>query len=219
MRIAPWILVACVSCGGSQKPAESVADTTSLESKDSNAGKSEAPAASAEPPRASSAPAEPSPAAAAAPAAAPSHPAPSVTGAIDGKPFAPKVARTTGKAQKDGRIVLALDESHTDCSDANAQPQPGDAMLTMLVPWEDGYKADLGSLKRSTPKKAGEITFSRVGPGGKKVVSATFKPSGTVTIVKAPNDSNATGKMKIDLQSGDYMLAGDLDVLVCGPTK
>jgi hypothetical protein len=218
MRIAPWIVVACVSCGGSQKPAESVADTSSLESKDSNGGKTEAPAAAAEPPTTSSAPAEPA-AAAPAPASAPAHPAPSVTGAIDGKPFAPKVARTTGKAQKDGRILLALDESHSDCSDTGTQPQPGDAMLTMLVPWEDGYKADLGSLKRSTPRKAGEITFSRAGTGGKKVISATFKPSGTVTIVKAPNDPNATGKMKIDLQSGDYMLAGDLDVLVCGPTK
>jgi hypothetical protein len=214
-RFPALALVLAASCGGSQKPAETSADTSSLESKESSPPKAETPA-----PSESTAAATPAPASSAeAPAPAPAHPSPSVTGTIDGKPFQPKIARTTGKAQKDGRIVLALDDAHSDCATA-AAAQPGDATLTMLVPWEDGYKVDLGALKRSTPKKAGgEITFSRVGAGGKKEISATFKPSGTVTIVKAPNDPNATGKMKIDLQSGDFMLAGDLDVLVCGPTK
>jgi hypothetical protein len=70
-------------------------------------------------------------------------------------------------------------------------------------------------LKRSTPKKPnGEITFYRTRAGGKKDISPTFKPSGTITIIKTPSES-ASGSMKIDLQSGDYMLAGDLDVLVC----
>jgi hypothetical protein len=48
---------------------------------------------------------------------------------------------------------------------------------------------------------------------------SSFKPSGRVTIVKAPMDKDAVGKMKIDLQSGDYMLAGDLDVQVCVAPK
>ena len=210
--LAPLALVVAFSCGGSQKPSETAADTTSLEAKDSASAKSESATSSASPNAAPEA--APAPAAAAPPAAA-VHAAPSVTGTIDGKPFAPKVARTTGKAQKDGRVLLALDDAHTDCTTA-APAQPGDATLTVLVPWQDGYKVDLGSLKRSTPKKAGgEITFSRAGAAGKKEVSATFKPSGTITIVKAPSDANVTGKMNIDLQSGDFMLAGDLDVLVC----
>jgi hypothetical protein len=214
MRVALVFFVVAVSCGGSQKSADTAADTTSLESKESASPKSEnaaAPAAASAAPAATPADA---PAAAASPAA-PVHPAPSVTGTIDGKPFTPKVARTTGKAQKDGRVLLMLDDAHSDCTTV-AAAQPGDATLTLLVPWQDGYKVDLGSLKRTTPKKpGGEITFSRTGAAGKKEISATFKPSGTVTVVKAATDANPTGKMNIDLQSGDFMLAGDLDVLVC----
>jgi hypothetical protein len=221
MRMAPfaWVLfVGGISCGGAQKPAESSADTASLEAKESPAPKHEGEPAKAAPTASSPAPESPAEVTAPAPSS-PAHSAPSVTGSIDGKSFSPKVARTVGKAQKDGRILLALDESHSDCA-SGAASQPGDATLTMLVPWEDGYKVDLGALKRSTPKKpGGEITFSRSAAGGKKDISATFKPSGTVTIVKAPTDANATGKLKIDLQSGDFMLAGDLDILVCTATK
>ena len=221
-------LASLVSCGAAQKPADS-ADTSSLEGKNAGGGDtSEArggdkPAdnkASDEKPRAAAAapstkadgPAPPAPGSGA-------HPAPAVTGLIDGKPFSPKVARVVGKPQKDGRVLLALDESHSDCT-STASPQPGDGTLTMLVPWQDGYKVDLGSLKRATPKKSGaEITFARAGASGKREISASFKPSGLVTILKAPSDSTATGKMNIDMQSGDYMLAGDLDVLVCPPAK
>lgn len=224
MRIALVIslVLAAFSCGGAQKPSETAADTSSLEAtggtaKDKKSDKTDAPAAPpaavAESPAATTAKDD-----APATAPTPSHPAPTVTGMIDGKPFSPKVARVMGKVQKDGRIVIALEDAHADC--ATAAPAPGDATLTMLVPWENGYKVDLGSLKRSTrAKPSGEITFSRTGAGGKKEISATFKPSGTVTLVKAPTEPNATGKMKLDLQSGEYMLAGDLDVLVCVATK
>ncbi len=213
MRVAlvsTWVLLA--ACGGSNKPADAPStDTSSLEStkpsssKDTpSASDSTAAAASSEPAAAASAPAEDAP--------APAHPAPAVTGSIDGKPFAPTLARVTAKMQKDGRILLTLDEG-TDCSSSS------DATLTMMVPWQDGYKADLGSLKRSTKKGQGEIGFARAAGGGKKRMSKTFKPSGTVTIVKAPMEANAVGKMKIDLQSGDYMLAGDLDIQVCVAPK
>jgi hypothetical protein len=213
---------AAFSCGGSKKNAESAADTASLEASGAG-GKSEsaassAPAEGASESAASSASSS-SPASnsatpgTSAPTAA-THPAPAVTGLIDGKSFNPKVARVTGKPQKDGRVLLTLDEAHSDCS-GPAAAAPGDALLTMLVTAESGYKSDLGSLKRSTPKKPnGEITFYRARAGGKKDISPTFKPSGTITIIKAPSDS-ASGSMKVDLQSGDYMLAGDLDVLVC----
>jgi hypothetical protein len=219
------LFAAAVACGGAKKPAESAADTASLESSGggskpasaapaaaedagSSSGDSSAPSSS---PAANSATTDTS-----APAGS-AHPAPAVTGLIDGKPFTPKIARVTGKPQKDGRVLLTLDETHTDCS-GPATAAPGDAVLTMLVTWENGYKSDLGSLKRSTVKKPnGEITFYRARAGGKKDVSPTFKPSGTVTILKAPSEPMATGSMKIDMQSGDYMLAGDLDVLVCPP--
>ncbi len=214
-------LLMLLACGGAaQKPADSPpedksspAESSASSSADmpgaSSTGESSSHAAAASPASSSaSASSSPSPS---APAAA-VHPVPAVTGSIDGKPFAPKVARIAGPMQKDGRILLALDEN-TDCASA------GGPTLTMMVPWQNGYKADLGSLKRATKKAPGEITFSRVA-GSKKDVSATFKPSGTVTIVSAPMTKDATGKMKIDLQSGDYMLAGDLDIQVCvSPAK
>jgi hypothetical protein len=211
--------ISSLSCGGSQKSAETAADTSSLEAKGSSTVKSEdAPSPS---PSGSSTGGAGSgaDAAGAAQPGAPAHPAPSVTGSIDGKPCLPKIARTVGKVQKDGRIVLALDDAAADCSTTGA-PQPGEARLTLLVPWQNGYKIDLAALRRSTPKKTGgEITFSRGAAGGKKEISATFKPSGTVTVVTAPTDASSVGKINIDLQSGDFMIAGDLDVLVCGPTK
>jgi hypothetical protein len=89
----------------------------------------------------------------------------------------------------------------------------------MVVPWQDGYKVDLASLKRGTKKGTGEIAFVRTSGANKSEVSPGFKPSGTVTILSAPMERNATGKMKIDLQSGDYMLAGDLDIQVCVSPK
>ncbi len=80
-------------------------------------------------------------------------------------------------------------------------------------------KLDLAALKRANKKSSGEIGFARINKAGKKELSSTFKASGRATIVKAPMEQNALGKMKIDLQSGDYMLAGDLDIAVCVAPK
>ncbi len=40
-----------------------------------------------------------------------------------------------------------------------------------------------------------------------------------MTVVSAPMEKGGKGKLKIDLQSGDYMLAGDLDIEVCVSPK
>jgi hypothetical protein len=209
-------LIVLVACGGSKKPAESATESTSTETSassgtdmpaSSDTASADASASSAL--GASSAPETPPPA-----EPAPTHPVPNTTGAIDGKPFAPKMARVTQAAQKDGRIVLTLDE-RTECG--GGDPKPGEALLTLTVPWEDGYKQDLGSLKRG--KKGSEIGFVRVSTNGKKDASATFKPSGRVTVVKAPSEEGALGKINIDMQSGEYMLSGDLDVQICVAPK
>jgi hypothetical protein len=225
--VAVSSMLVFVACGGAGKHAESAGvDTSSLESASAS---SSTASATADPPKAAAATAASStssptatassgpPEASAAADKAPYHPTPSVTGSIDGKPFAPKLARVAGPLQKDGRVLLSLSE-RADCT-LGADLKPGDATLTMLVPWSDGYKVDLGALKRGTKKGSGEIALTRVGAGGKPEVSTTFKPTGRVTIVSAPKDASAFGKMKIDLQSGDYMLAGDLDVQVCVPAK
>jgi hypothetical protein len=221
-------LVALFACGGAtQKPAETESDTASLESK----GSSETSATSSTSSPSSSSSASSSSAstgsgAAASPAAsgteatsapAPFHPVPAATGSIDGKPFSPKLAQISGRMQKDGRLAVVLHEG-SDCIGAN-DAKAGDASMTLMVTWKDGYKVDVGSLQRARGGNLGEAAFVRVGDDKKKNVSKTFKPTGLVTIVSAPTEKDAVGKMKIDLQSGDYMLAGDLDVKLCSAAK
>ncbi len=221
------LVIAPVACGGAQKPAESV-DTSSLESSSSSgeshsagaaaastagaaAGSTSSPAAAGGASPTGSAPSE----AAAAPA--PMHPVPSATGSIDGKPFAPKLAQIAGPLQKDGRVALIIHE-RDDCV-ASSDAKPGDASMMLIVPWKDGYKTDLASLRRAKKGSLGEAAFVRVGDDGKKQVSTTFKPTGLVTVVSASTKTETVGKVKIDLQNGDYMVAGDLDVKVCGSAK
>lgn len=212
-------LLVLLACGGSKKPAESASESPSTESSASSSSEtppsdSAASAASAAP-ASSAAPAE-SAASEAAPAPSSGSSGPNVTGAIDGKPFVPKMARITHPMQKDGRILLTLDE-HLECGGGEANQ--GEGIMTMMVTWEDGYKVDLGSLKRGGKKGGGEISFVRVGAHGKKDPSATFKPTGKITVVKAPMEQNGVGKVNIDLQSGEYMLSGDLDVQACVAPK
>ncbi|HEY1693288.1 MAG TPA: hypothetical protein VGG39_14070 [Polyangiaceae bacterium] len=203
-------LVALVACGGAtQKPASSEADTSSLEAPSGGGAASSSsdssPAGGAAPAKtADAAPAKDAAPAADAPAAAPLHPVPGATGSIDGQPFTPKVAQISGAVQKDGRALVVIHEG----SDCTAAP---DAAISLMVPWKDGYKTDLASLKRAKGASVNEAAFVRT-----KKVSTAFKPTGLVTVVSAPTQKGAVGKMKIDLQSGDYMLAGDLDVVVCG---
>jgi hypothetical protein len=232
MRVTLVSLLVLVGCGGGPKHAAiDPSDTASLESGGSPAAVSDAPASSSasagstggdtgspggsplsslssSPPSSGKDSAAP---AAAAPAAF--HPAPGATGSIDGKPFAPKLAQVFGPVLADGRVVVVLHEG-SDCI-APADAKPGDASMTLMVTWQDGYKVDLGSLLRAK----GEAGFARVGSDKKSHPSKAFKPTGRVTVVSAPKQQNAFGKLKIDLSSGDYILAGDLDVKVCGALK
>jgi hypothetical protein len=211
-----------IACGGSGSPPPQTpsADTTSLESsgssKDKDESKDSTPASSAAPAAAAAPAASAAPAAADAPSsgapAASFHPAPSVTGLIDGNAFTPKVAQILAPMKKDGRIAVTITEA-TDCP-GSGDAKGDHAKLTVVVPWEDGYKVDLSALKLAGKKGPAEISFS-----GKKGAVASFKPSGTVTVVSAPMEKGGKGKLKIDLQSGDYMLAGDLDVEVCVAPK
>jgi hypothetical protein len=231
VSVGPLLLVSLLSMsacgGGAQKPAESV-DTSSLESKSSSASASDeskpaspGSADSAEKPAATAATKGSAPAAApssdsaATPAAV--HPVPGATGSIDGKPFSPKLAQIVGPMQKDGRVTLVLHEG-SDCV-AAGDAKPGDASMLLVVPWQDGYKTDLSALRRAKKGNLGEAAFVRIGDDGKKQVSTTFKPTGLLTVVSAPTKKDSTGKLKIDLQNGDYMVAGDLDVKVCVAAK
>jgi hypothetical protein len=208
-----------IACGGAGSPPAQTpsADTSSLESSGSSSkdeSKDSAPASSAAP-AAAAAPAASAAPAADAPSSAPAasyHPAPSVTGLIDGNAFTPKVAQILAPMKKDGRITVTITEA-SDCP-GSGDAKADHAKLTVVVPWEDGYKVDLSALKLAGKKGPAEISFT-----GKKGAVASFKPSGTVTVVSAPMDKGGKGKLKIDLQSGDYMLAGDLDIQLCVAPK
>ena len=119
--------------------------------------------------------------------------------------------------QKDGRLPIVIHEG-TDCI-GPGDAKPGDASIRLLVPWTDGYKVDLAALKRGKKGNPAEAAFLRVGPDKKSQVSSNFKPTGLLTIVSAPMQKDAIGKLKVDLQSGGYMVAGDLDVKVCVAPK
>ncbi len=204
------VLVACG--GGTAKPSATEADTSSLEGSGASSSSSTTSTTTAAAPAASAAPATAGsssvPASITAAVTGTSvHPVPGATGDIDGKPFSPKLAQLAGPVQKDGRVLIVIHEG----SDCLADAKSSDAALMLMVPWKDGYKTDLSALRRAKGGNLGEAAFLR-----KKQVSSTFKPSGLVTVVSAPTGKDAVGKMKIDLQSGGYILAGDLDVLVCG---
>ncbi|MGH7435619.1 MAG: hypothetical protein ACRENE_08085 [Polyangiaceae bacterium] len=228
--VVPAILMTlCAACGGGdpQKPAASAADTSSLErehesdgpssgspsaassgsSASSGASDDSSPKSAASSSKPSAAGAGDSASTAAAAPASSIHPTPSATGSIDGKPFSPKIGRATAAMQKDGRLLVTLTEG-TDCG---GSPKPGEGTLAMLLEWKDGYKTDVGSLKRGAK---GEVSFSRGG-----AVSKSFKPTGRVTVVSAPTDASATGKIKLDVQSGEFMVSGDVDVLLCVAAK
>ena len=95
----------------------------------------------------------------------------------------------------------------SDCL-APSDAKPGDGSMTLMVPWQDGYKVDLGSLKKAKGRAMNEAAFVRVGADGKNKISSTFAPTGRLTVVSAPTAQNALGKLKLDLSSGDYILAG-----------
>jgi hypothetical protein len=225
MRTSAALAIAFLTaCGGAQKPEASSADTSSLEQQHESAGGASsdtAPAGDDSSSKSSASASTPTaaPTASAAPDSTPAppaggvHPTPSAMGSIDGKPFTPKIARATAAMHKDGRLLVTLTEG-TEGTECGATPKAGEGTLSLLLEWKDGYKTDIGSLRRATKPGGGEVGFSRGAS-----VSRTFKPTGRVTVVSAPTDANATGKLKLDVQSGDFMLAGDLDVLLCVAAK
>jgi thiol-disulfide isomerase/thioredoxin len=142
---------------------------------------------------------------------------PTSRGSIDGQPFAPKLGHIMGKMHKDGRVAVSFTE-RTDCTPL-ANLEPGSGVLTVVVPWKEGYQAQLGAGKRSGKHKAGAISFARMTAARKPQASRSFKPMGTLAVVSAPKSANGVGKVTLDVTSGDYRLVGDFDVDLCGASK
>lgn len=210
----------CSACGGAARPAATETNVATADSLSTPSPVDPKPPSWAGAAPAPTVDATPEP----APAPQPAHPAPTASGNIDGKPFAPRLAQVSGPMQKDGRLLISFTEAD-DCV-TSADAKAGGATLLMMVPWKDGAKLDLAKLKAPNPKAKGfaaamgEVSFIRIGDDGKSnQVSTTFKPAGKATIVSAPMEQNAIGKMTLDLKSGDYALSGDLDIKVCFPPK
>ena len=203
------------ACGGTKKPAEPPESPSSETSSsaasdtatDSDSGSAEAPTAPA-----ASAPAEAAPEAAPAPAS----PSPTVTGTIDGKPFAPKTARIIHPMQKDGRVAVILDE-HSDCNGGDAKP--GEGVLTMTITLEDGYKR-VDSARSSEAERRAEATFCSFGWGRGQErlrggIQAHWSRDG-----RARSDGAERGRqVEPRSTSGDYMLSGDVDLQACVAPK
>jgi hypothetical protein len=213
---------ACAACGGPARPAATESNVATADSLATPSPVDPKPPSWAGAAPAPTADATEAPAPATPPA--PAHPAPTVSGSIDGKPFAPRLAQVSGPMQKDGRLLISFTEAD-DCV-TSADAKAGGATLLMMVPWKDGAKLDLSKLKAPNPKAKGfaaamgEVSFIRIDDDGKSNhVSTTFKPTGKATIVSAPMEANAIGKMTLDLKSGDYAMSGDLDIKVCFPPK
>jgi len=156
--------------------------------------------------------ATPPPASAAAAARGPTS-----RGSIDGHPFAPKLGHIMGKMHKDGRVAVSFTE-RSDCTPL-ANLEPGSGVLTVVVPWKEGYQAQLGSGKHAGKRKAGAISFARMSAARKPQPSRSFKPMGTLAVVSAPKSANGVGKVTLDVTSGDYRLVGEFDVDLCGSSK
>ena len=92
-------------------------------------------------------------------------------------------------------------------------------MLTVMLPWRDGFKAEVSSAKHGGKKDGAVMSFGRVGGTRKPAMSKTFRPSGTLAVVSAPKGPNEVGRVTLDVTSGAYRLFGDADVELCGSTK
>jgi hypothetical protein len=107
-----------------------------------------------------------------------------------------------------GRVNLRLFRG-TGCE---TDAKDGDVDLLFAIPWAAGARTDLGTLSSKGVNPEAQATRHSDSEHGKGL---RFRPQGTITIVSAPSEKGAIGKITIDLRSEDYALTGDMPVIVC----
>jgi hypothetical protein len=141
----------------------------------------------------------------------PAGPSAWASGDLAGSAFTPTLVQMRGPAPGYvGRVSLRLFRG-TGC---DMDAKEGDVDLLFAVPWGPGARTDLGTLSSKGVNPEAQATRHFDSEHGKGL---RFRPQGALTIVSAPSQKGAIGKITIDLRSGDYVLTGDMPVIVRSP--
>lgn len=148
----------------------------------------------------------------AAPADAPAEAAPKVDakplgpttlkGKVSGGDFHPAVALIHTPTFGDSVMVEIFDREAT-CDDVPAAAD-GHRVVEVKVPWKAGPHA-------VAPEKA-QVRFGLQMKG--KALWGDAK-SGTVTVLEAPREQGAIGRLRLDVQAPKEKVSGEIDVHVC----
>jgi hypothetical protein len=200
------VLLASLSlagCGGSTTPPETAGATSAPA--DTAAAAAPTPTADA---AASAAPAAPPP-------AAPVRTPATLAGAIAGKPFHAVAACVAG-AGKDGKVYVEIyDVKDFDVTKTCGMlpPVPDARKIGVYLPWSDGGKLDVATLKASKdPEMFVMATTANPKKMDRKDVGKELKPTGTIEVLKAPKNKGDVGRIKLDLTVGKDKLTGEVDV-------
>lgn len=203
MRI-PLVLLASLSlaaCGGSTTPPET-------------AGATSAPAETAAP--VASADATPSAAPAAPATPEPVRAPPTLAGALAGKPFHGIAACVAGQGKDPGKVYVDIyDVKDMDVKKGCGMlpPVPGARKIGVFLPWSDGAKLDVATLKAGKePAMFVMATTSNPKKMDCKDVGRDIRPKGTIEVWKAPRKKGEVGRIKLDLTTSNDKLTGEIDV-------
>jgi hypothetical protein len=210
-RGLPVLLLAAavVACGGGSPPEPAAPVAT------------EAPAPEPQPSASPAPPPTQTAAASAAPEAppAPQRTPPTLEGQLLGKPFK-AVAACAIKGAQPGTVALEI----YDVKDFDVSKQcmslplvEGARKIGLLLPWKEGEKVDVASLKITKDYAEGYVM--EVGANKKlsrKDFNKDFKPKGTVEILRAPKQNGGVGRLRVSMTSGKDKLNGEVDVEIKG---
>jgi hypothetical protein len=132
-----------------------------------------------------------------------------------GKPFHAVAACVMG-APKKGHVFIEIydvKDFDVNTSCARLPPVPGARKLGLVLPWKEGEKLDLATLKAGKDMPEGYVMealadkkFSR------KDAGKDFKPQGTVEVLRAGTAKGDVGRIRVTLTAGKEQLQGEVDV-------
>jgi hypothetical protein len=199
--LLPFAAAACASTPPAAEPAATAATAATAAPEAASAAPSASASAAADMPAA--------PAAAPEAAPPPVEAFPSATGTLDGKPWDLKGAGTAGPVQKDGSVLIGLGNYDIDCGVHAATA--GDRTIVLQIPWKEGAKLDLAKLKKT------DVWATSVDDKKKVAALKTFKPTGKVEVLAAPTKEKSSGRIKIELKSGNDTITAEVPVKFCFP--
>jgi hypothetical protein len=92
-------------------------------------------------------------------------------------------------------------------------PVPGARKIGVFLPWSDGAKLDVATLKAGKePEMFVMATTSNPKRMDRQDVGKDIRPKGTIEVLKAPRKKGEVGRIKLDLTAGNDKLTGEIDV-------